>query len=560
MYRSIADDQGRKAERDPRAATGRGLRLRMLGVIVGIAAAFAVVSARLVVLAVRDSGDLVIAKADPVATSFARPDMVDRNGRLVATDVALRSLYADPSVVLSRDELVEKVSSVIPDIDGGGLRRALAEPDRRFVWVKRGLTPSVAQRVHDLGVPGLDFKKELRRAYPLGLLAGHVVGGVNADNRGTAGLERFIDRAVGVEGVHGATYTSSAPVTLALDIGVEHTVEDELALAMRSYGAKAAAGIVMDIDSGEVLAAASLPGADPGSPADDSDQERLDRVAGGTYELGSVMKLVTLGMVLEGGTRALDSIVDVREPLMAGSRRIEDEHAAGRPLTVAEVFTHSSNVGAAMLALEAGPERQKAFLESVGLWSPIATEQGPVKAPSVPDRLGRAEEITLAYGHGIAVAPLQFAAAAASLLNGGTRVTPTYLKQAPGTARAGPRVVSEETSRALAQLMRLNVETGTGKRADVPGYEVGGKTGTAEIAIDGRYAEKSVISSFVAAFPMSAPRYLVMVSLFEPKGTAETRGEVLASTNAAPTAGRVIARIAPQLGVMPKASAVAGLE
>jgi cell division protein FtsI (penicillin-binding protein 3) len=518
-----------------------------------MALAFAIVGAQLTRLASSASSRLSASASSPIAQSFSRPDIVDRNGRLLANDLMMPSLFADPSIVLDRDETAEKLVGVLPEFSASQVRRLLEDRRRRFVWLRRGLSPGVAQAVHDLGLPGLAFRDELKRAYPLGNLAGYVLGHVNVDNKGMAGIERHIDDSIGVEAVHGATLSGRVAVRLSLDIGVQHSLEDELATAVRRFRARAAAGLVMDVRTGEMLAAASLPSVNPLQPGVARDEETFDRVAGGVFELGSVFKLVTLALALEGGKTSLDTIVDVMEPLSAGKFTIKDSHPLGRPMTVAEVFIHSSNVGAGLLALEAGAERQAEFLKALGLMGPLRTEQGPVAAPITPKRFERAEQITVSYGHGLAVAPIQFAAAAASLINGGHLVKPTFLRRSDGERPDGPRVVSDETSAKLRQLLRRNVTdpAGTGKRAKVAAYQVGGKTGTAEIPSRGGYSDKAVLSSFLAAFPMDAPKYLVLVSLFEPSGTGETRGEVFAGMNAAPTAGRVIARIAPLLGVLP---------
>ncbi len=314
----------------------------------------------------------------------------------------------------------------------------------------------------------------------------------------------------------------------------------------------------MDVATGEILAATSLPGVDPSRAAETQDPLRIDKVAGATFELGSIFKMVTVALALENG-KSLDSVIDVTRPLTAGPFKITDPHPLGRPLTVAEIFIHSSNVGAGLLALEAGPERQKAFLEKLGLWGDMRTEAGAVASPQRPGQFERPEQITVSYGHGLAVAPLQFAAAAAALVNGGFSVRPTFLLPRGAASPEPARVVSSATSAIMREVLRRNVAdpSGTGRRADVPGYDVGGKTGTAELPARGGYAEKAVISSFVASFPMSAPKYLVLVSLFEPKGTAETSGEILAGLNAAPTAARVIERIGPLLGVVPARSVAA---
>ncbi len=460
-------------------------------------------------------------------------------------------------MVLDRDEMVEKLVTVFPDLDQAELRKSLSDKTKRFVWIRRGISPKIAQRVHDLGLPGLSFRNELRRAYPGGDMAGHVIGAVNVDNKGTGGIERYIDENIGVDPVHGATLSNRPPVRLSLDLGVQHALEDELDTAMRRYHTEGAAGLVLDINSGELLASASLPGVDPAHPVAQIDAAHQDRVFGGTYELGSVFKTLTLAMALDEGIAKLDRVLDVRVPLQAGRHTITDFHPAGRPLAVSEVFTHSSNVGSGMLALEAGPERMQAFLRRVGVLDQMRFEAGAIAPPQLPERWERAELITSSYGHGIAVAPLQFAAAVASILKGGERVVPTLLRNRPAPEAAIKDVVTAETSREMARLFRLNVidADGTGKRADVPGYRVGGKTGTADRAEGGGYEAKAVISSFVAAFPMDDPQYLTFILLFEPKGTEETGGQRTASTNAAPVTARLIGRIAANLGVVPISTA-----
>jgi cell division protein FtsI (penicillin-binding protein 3) len=519
--------------------------------MLGVTALFACVAGQLSLLAATAAPEMVASLTEPITRSFVQPDILDRGGRLMATDIEMPSLFADPSQVRGVDDVSERLAGVLADFDQAEIRRLLSDRERRFVWLRRGLSPRLAQRIHDLGLPGLDFRNELRRAYPLERLAGHVLGSVNIDNRGTSGIERAIDETIGTETTLGAPVAGRMPVRLSLDLGVQHALDEELEAAMARYESKGAAGIVMDVGTGEVVASASLPGQDPARASELLDPSRPDRIQGGTYELGSIFKILTVAMALDSGQVTPDTVLDVTKPLTAGRFAIKDLHAAGRPLTVSEVFIRSSNVGSAMLALGEGSERQMAFLEKLGLVTPMRTDIGQVAPPQLPARLGRAEQITIAYGHGIAVAPIQFAAAAAAVINGGTAIVPTYFRgrsNAPGT---GARVLKTETSDRLRILLRRNVSEpiGTGRRADVPGYRVGGKTGTAEIPGRGGYQEKAVVASFLGAFPMDAPQYLVLVLIFEPKGTADAAGEILAGRNAAPTAGRVIARIAPLLGV-----------
>ena len=519
----------------------------------GVLLCLAVIGAQLVRLALRSGPQIKVTLAEPLARSWSRPDIVDRNGRLLASDIAVNSLYADPLLIQDRDEAIEKLVAALPSLEEAELRKSFADRSRRFVWIARGLSPRQAQSVHDLGLPGIALRTELKRVYPLGALAGHLVGTVNTDNKGLAGVERLLDDTARVESVQGPGGKRTAPLRLSLDIGVQHGLAEELKLASARYSAAAAAALVLEARSGEVLAAVSLPEVDPSRPADWLDTARADRLAGGIHELGSIFKTITIAMALEAGTARLDKLYDVRQPLVAGPYTIKDPYPQGRPLSVRDIFLHSSNVGAGMLALEAGPQRQRAFLARLGLTQPMRTEAGPVAPPLLPRHWGKTETVTIAYGHGIAMAPLQFAAAVAVLVNGGTKVTPTLLaRDADGGEPV--RVVSTATSARIREIMRLNVThpSATGRRADAEGYRVGGKTGTAEMPGRGGYQEKAVISSFIGAFPMDAPRYVVFVLLFEPQ-TGETGGDhITAGLNAAPATARIVERIAPLLGVLPR--------
>lgn len=529
---------------------------RSFAVAVGVVLVFLAIGLQLVRLAVKGQIEPRASMTRTLAESFWRPDILDRRGRLLATDIEAPTLYADPALIVDVDEAVERLVQVFPDLDPADLRRLLSDRDRRFVRLRRGLAPALAQRIHDFGIPGLAFRNEPKRVYPNGGLAGHALGHVSADNQGLTGLERYIDEIVGVEPGQARAAGDPAPVRISVDLAVQHSVESELRDAVRDLRAAGASGIVLDVRTGEIIAAASLPEVDPARRTQSLDPARLDRNAGGIYELGSIFKAFTVAMALEAGTADLDKVYDVRAPLRVGAFTIRDLHPLGRPLSVRDIFLHSSNVGAGMMALDLGAERERMFLEKFGLAAPMRTEAGPVAAPKLPAHWGRAETITVGFGHGLAVAPLQIAAAAAALVNGGWRVMPTYRPSTAVLPGAAGRVMRPETSEALLALMRRNVTSthGTGRRADVPGYEVGGKTGTAEQPGRGGYREKSVISSFLAVFPTSAPRYLVLVTIHEPRPPGETEAErrITAGVIAAPVAGRIIARTAPLMDVLPR--------
>ena len=529
----------------------------MLLVALGMALAFSAVGAQLVRLALVSSpSGPRVQLAEPLVRIFARPDIVDRKGRLLATDLTTHSLFADPTLVIDADEASEKLAAILPELDQADLRASLADKSRRFVWIRRQLSPALAQRIHDLGLPGLAFRGEPRRIYPQGRLAGHVLGHVSIDNRGMAGLERFIDEAQGLETGYSAEF-ARPPVMSTLDVGAQHALEEELSLALALYGASGAAGVILDAASGAILAAASLPDVDPSRPGESLLSDRIDRLGSATWELGSVLKIFTVAMALEMRLAAPGTVIDVRVPLQIGRWTIRDLVPSGRPLTLREVLVQSSNIGVAQLAMLAGAQQQRAFLTRAGLIEPIRIETGPLGVPRIPERWGDIETATVAYGYGIAVSPMQLAAATAALVNGGSRVRPHMIggMSAAGGAAAAPatRVVSAETSARMRDMLRRAVTqpNGTGRRAEVPGFEVGGKTGTAELATRGGYHARSVVASFVGAFPMNAPRFVVLVSLMEPR-PEDGGGRITAGVNAAPIAGRIIARTGPLLGVVPR--------
>lgn len=486
-----------------------------------------------------------------ISTTVHRPDILDRNGRLLATDIKGATLYADPAKVIDRDELVEQVASVLPDINTSELLEKLKQ-GRRFVAIKRELTPQQQAEIYELGQPGLGFIDEYRRVYPVGATAGQVVGYVNVDNKGLAGIEKFIDDNPQLAMSVPENAVGGEAVTLSLDLGVQHVMREELVKAMATYQAKAAAGVVIDVKSGEVMALVSLPDYDPNYREQALDKDRLNRMTSGVYEMGSVFKVLTVAGALDVGSSSLRSSYDASQSLHVGKFTIEDFHGKKRRLTVPEIFIYSSNIGAAKMALDLGIDRHRAFLGKLGLLSRLSTEIGENAAPIVPSPWQRVNTITIAFGHGLSVTPLQLAAAALPVVNGGFAVTPTFLPRSRMTLQQSPSVLKPATSQAMLQLMRLNVLKGTGKRADAKGYRVGGKTGTAEKVVGRHYKGSSLLTSFLAAFPTDAPEYVMLVMLDEPKRVPETHNEATAGVNAAPTTGAIIERIAPILGVVPK--------
>ena len=544
------DTTERAAEGEaPRTLAGQN-RIRLIGIFFGIAfLAIAGQLTRLTLFPKLDGGTQRIAVED----RLPRPDIIDRNGVLLATDVAVASLYADPSKIIDIDEAIELLTATVPDLDAKELRRKLTA-SKRFAWLKRQVSPEERDAVYNLGIPGVSYVNERRRVYPQGRLGSHVVGYVDLDTKGIAGIEKYLDG-------QGALYTASLaepsehktqPAQMSIDIRVQAAMIDEVSKAITKFSAIGGGGIVMDITTGEVLSLVSLPDFNPNQENKNFSKEQQNRMTSGVYELGSVIKAVTFAMAFDYGTATLESRYDARFPLVIGNARINDFHAQRRVLTVPEVFTNSSNIGTAKMALDVGMERHQAFLKRVGLFDRLQTELPESARPLLPKRWSRLATATAAFGHGFAVQPLQGAAVVAGLLNGGHMMTPTLLKRSGEDAMAmAQTIVKPSTSEMLRYLFRLNATEGSASKADVIGYRVGGKTGTAEKVVNGRYSKDKRLASFIGAFPMDNPRYLMLVMLDEPKATPETYGFATAGWNAVPTAGIIIERIAPMLGVEP---------
>ncbi len=526
-------------------------RYRFRLACLSFALAFVLIGGRLVTLGF--AGDEPAAGSlHDISSTVHRPDILDRGGRLLATDIKGATLYADPAKVIDIDELVEQVTSVLPDVDAADLRERL-KAGKRFVRIRRELTPKQQEEIHELGLPGLGFIEEYRRVYPMGPIASHVVGLVDVDSEGLSGIEKFIDDNPQLAMSHPETASGDEAVTISLDLGVQYVLREELSNALKTFHAKAAAGLVVDVHSGEVVGYVSLPDFDPNHREQALDKDRVNRLAFGVYEMGSVFKVFTVAGVLDSGLANLHSVYDATTPIQYASFTIHDFHGQRRPLSLPEVFIYSSNIGAAKMALQMGVDRHRAFLAKLGLLDRVATEIGETAAPIVPAHWQRLNTMTIAFGHGLSVTPLQLATAALPLVNGGYAVKPTFLPRSREEGMAdAPRVLKAQTSTALLKLMRLNVLKGTGKHADAEGYRVGGKTGTADKVVGRHYSNSAVLTSFLSAFPTDAPEYLVLVMLDEPQRVEATHFQATAGVNAAPTAGKIIERIGPILGVTPR--------
>ncbi len=530
--------------------------LKRLVLVLGVFAfCFSLLSVRLINLSmlggVSGHGNVVTAVKDVPA----RPDIFDRNGEMMATDITVASLYADARKIIDVDEAADEIGAIFPGVNAVALRHKLAS-DRAFVWVKREVTPRQKARIYNLGLPGLFFVDETRRVYPKGRAAAHVLGFVNIDNKGIAGIEKFINGDT-KKTIEDKTGPKSEPVYLSIDLRVQHALADELARARDEHKAKAAAGIVLDTQSGEVVAMVSLPDYDPNSPTQALEKESLNRNTAGVYELGSIFKTFTTAMVLDSGDASLGTRYDTRKPIRISGFTINDFHAQRRLLSVPEVFIYSSNIGAAKMAMDVGVDNHRAFLKRLGLLDRLVTELPENRKPLMPKKWKSVNSMTISFGHGLSVAPLQMVAAAAAMVNGGRLIHPTFLRRSSVAAFLDSKqVIKPKTSRMMRELMRLNVVRGTGKRADVPGYRVGGKTGTAEKVVDGRYDNDALLTTFLSAFPTDAPEYVVFVMFDEPQPSEATNGYATAGWNAAPTTSKIIRRIAPMLGVLPRGDQV----
>ncbi len=529
-----------------------GVRIQMSLVV--FVFCFSVIAARLVMLGFATPAEANHRSSAQDAMAAARPDIVDRNGEILATDIKTASIFAEPYKIIDVDEAVDALTGVFPDLNSKSLRKRLAG-DGKFTWIKREVTPRQQQAVHEAGIPGLGFLSENRRFYPAGATASHILGLVNVDNEGIAGMEKYVDQT-GLSALHEAGFARTAdqkPVRLSLDLRVQHVLRDELHKSMVKYKAKAAAGVVLNARNGEVVGMVSLPDYDPNDPVDAQKPDRLNRMTAGVYEMGSVMKLVTTAMALDTGTVNLHDSFDARQPIRVRGATISDFHGKKRILSVPEVFIYSSNIGTAKMALKVGREGHKDFLQKVHLLDRVQTELPESRTPSYPRKWTDLSTMTISFGHGMTVAPLQLAATAAALVNGGTYVKPTFLKRsADAIIPKGERIVSQQTSDQVRYLLRLNAVKGSGKRSRVDGYLVGGKTGTAEKVENGKYSHHKLLTSFLSAFPIDNPDYVVLVMLDEPKGIKETYGYATAGVNAAPTAGAVIRRVGAILGVKPR--------
>ena len=474
----------------------------------------------------------------------ARADLVDRNGQLLAVDLPHFGLYFDPKENWNRDEVHKALSAALPQLSAIRLDKALKSDRRQYLL--GGLTPEEKDRIDNLGLPGISFEPESHRVYPLGPTAGHLIGFVDRGGVGLAGVEKGLDGTIRAD-------AGGQPVALSVDLRVQAALQDELQKAAVAHGVIGAVGIVTNVRTGEILGMASYPQFNPNAVGSTPPGDMINHVASTVYEPGSVMKVFTLAMGIDAGLVTPNTMLDARTPLAMSGRTIHDYDKDNRMLSLTEVFTHSSNIGAARVGLMAGADRMNRYYRSFGLFAAAPSELTESARPIYSRKLTDDVVASMAFGHAISVSPLAIATGMGSILNGGEYLPLTLRKADPNAPRAGRRVIQESTSRTMLDLMRMNVTSGTGRKADAPGYRVGGKTGSAEKALGGHYDRSLLVSSFAAVFPTDGPfnsdRYFVLIMLDQPHATKETFGFATGGWTAAPAAGKVIARIAPILNV-----------
>ncbi|MBF9047587.1 penicillin-binding protein 2 [Rhodobacterales bacterium LSUCC0031] len=531
---------------------------RMLLVAVVFLFAFGSVGARMAALATSEAVEPAVARITSTIHT-TRADIVDREGRVLATNFATNALYAHPHEIVDARAAADGLAEIFPEMEADTLYARL-DSDRRFMWLRRYLSPEQEQQVHDLGEPGLLFGPREMRLYPNGRLAAHILGGAGfgqeavnaAEVIGVAGVEAVFDDSLRDPG-------RTVPLQLSIDLSVQAGLEEVLAGGMALMNARGAAAVLMDAHSGEIIAMASLPDFDPNArpaPAtsgDPADSPLFNRAVQGVYELGSVFKAFTIAQALELDLIAPDDIIDTRGPMRVGRFSIRDFRNYGPEQTVHQVFTHSSNIGTARIAQKIGGEAQRDFLDKLGLLTPAPVEiiEARNARPLVPPRWGELSTMTISYGHGVSTSLVHLAGAYATMVNGGTQVVPTLLRQ--DRPQLGARVISEATSQELRAMMRATVTEGTASFAEVEGYAVGGKTGTADLPRPtGGYYEDRNINTFAAAFPMHAPRYVLITMLQEPVETSGPEPRRTAGWTVVPVAAEIIRRSAPLLGLRPE--------
>lgn len=538
-----------------RKARGNLTQARIRWMILAVILGFLAVGGRLVQLGMVVVDNSIEGQARDAITA-TRPPILDRNGLEMAVDIRVPSLFAEPRRIIDIEEAVTKLRTVLPDLDESWLRSRLTG-DKGFVWLRRELTPAIEEQIMRLGIPGIDFITESKRFYPAMNEASHVLGSTNVDNQGIAGIERHMDtESIALLQELGlARGNALTPVELSIDMRVQHVLHDQLTDAMTRYQAIAAAGAMIDIYTGEIIALSSLPDFNPNDPASALVKDSFNRVTAGIFEPGSIFKTVTLAGAIDSGAVNMTSDFDARYGVRFGRFTIDDFHGKHRILSLPEVYKYSSNIGTIRIMQAMGKDNYRAFLSRMKLDERVQFELPEMRVPSIPKELSEVGAATASFGHGLSVSPLHMLTAYAAFVNGGNYIAPTLYKRS--IAQAEPlyeRVIKPETSADMRYLMRLNAIStgGSGSQMNKAalGYRVGGKTGTAEKVVDGRYSSNKVTNFFASAFPLDNPRYAMVIMVDEPKAENPQSGTT-AGWNAGSLTGRVVQRVAPMLGIAP---------
>ncbi len=467
-----------------------------------------------------------------------RADILDRNGTIIATSLPTVNLYATPKKVLNADKAAKDLSRILPDLRYEDIYKKLTKRSN-FVYLKRNLTPSQQYQINKLGIPGLEFENGEKRIYPHKNLFAHIIGKTDIDNKGISGIEKQLDERL---------TQSDIPLKLSIDSGVQDTIRRHLIEAVKKYNALGATAVLMDVKTSEVVSLISVPDFDPNNPRMPKENALFNMATKGVYEPGSVLKIFNAAMSLESGKVKVADSFDATQPLKLKYNVIKDYRGENRWLTVPEIMVYSSNIGSDRMALKVGGDEQRQFLEKIGFFKELDYEVAEKGKPIVPRTWGESTIATVAYGYGLAVTPMHIITAFSAVVNGGIYHKPTLIKR--NKEEPGKRVLSYNTSKSMRDLLRLVVLKGSGKRANVLGYEVAGKTGTAnKLSENGKYVDKKVRTTFVSTFPVSNPQYALLMMMDEPKATKETWGFVTAGWNTVPTAGKIIEEIAPQLNI-----------
>lgn len=517
---------------------------RLMLIMLLFAAAIAAIALKLLWLSVFTDGNV---RAAPAALIANRGDLVDRNGQVLARTIDAWSIGVHANKLLNApEELAPKLAALMPEKSESEYL-AILKSGVRFTYLRRRALPDLVAQVNALGEPAMAYAREPERLYPQTTLAAHVLGYTDFDGKGVTGMERVLDTRLADPKLR------NAPVALSIDARVQAAMESELSQAMVDQQAKGATGLVLDVHTGELVAMVSLPVFNPNKPGEAIDDARRNNVTQSVYELGSTFKALTFALALDNGL-PVDKRFDATVPVAIGRFRIKDDHPTGRWLNMPEALMHSSNIVTARIADQMGEARMADMFRKLHFDSAPDIELKERGRPIWPHEWSRATTMTTGYGHGISVTPLHLASAYAALVNGGVWRPATLMKIEPGKAPKGSRVFSPATSETMRAMLRLVVLDGTGRKANADGLRVGGKTGTAEKAGVGGYIKHSTVSTFAGAFPLDAPRYVVIAMLDEPKGSAESSGQRTAGYVVAPVVNKVVSRIGPMLGIMPDAN------